>query len=180
MAVRGIFKLSVAAGMLAVTAAFAIIAVAAFAAPALAATLGRSAPGGTASIQYSLAVTRICAGALLFDHAHHEGTRADALSVARDIKASTARRLDRVAALTVPPLLIHLSSRWVASQRRLAEMFARLWVRIYDTIDAARTPAQQATLAGRLEHLVHLPDPLKLASHRLELELNVPDCTGGG
>jgi hypothetical protein len=51
---------------------------------------------------------------------------------------------------------------------------------MYDTIDAARTPAQRATLAERLERLVHVPDPLRLAAGRLELELHVPDCTGGG
>ena len=73
-----------------------------------------------------------------------------------------------------------LNSRWISSQRRLASLYARLWVRIYDTIDAARTPAQQATLPERLKELVHAPDPLKLAAGRLELELHVPDCTGGG
>jgi hypothetical protein len=59
-------------------------------------------------------------------------------------------------------------------------MYARTWVRIYDTIDAANTRAQKATLAERLEKLVHAPDALKLAARRLELELHVPDCTGGG
>ena len=111
---------------------------------------------------------------------HEMGTRADALAVARDIRASTARRLARVTALSVPPELQHTSSRWISSQRRLASLYARTWVRIYDTIDAARTPAQRATLAERLEKLVHAPDPLKLAAGRLELELHVPDCTGGG
>jgi len=147
------------------------------AAPAL--TPGHAA-SGNASARYSLAVTRICAGALLFDHAHHMGTRADALSVARDIRASTARRLARVTALSAPPELHGLSSRWISSQRRLATIYARLWVRIYDTIDAARTPAQRASLANRLERIVHAPDGLRLASWRLELQLRVPDCTGGG
>ena len=78
------------------------------------------------------------------------------------------------------PQLQHTSSRWISSQRRLASLYARTWVHIYDTIDAARTPAQRATLAARLQELVHAPDPLKLAAGRLELELHVPDCTGGG
>ena len=55
-----------------------------------------------------------------------------------------------------------------------------LWVRIFDTIEAARTPAQKATLPERLQELVHAPDPLQLAAGRLELQLHVPDCTGGG
>jgi hypothetical protein len=108
------------------------------------------------------------------------GTRSDARSVARDIRASTARRLTRVTALRVPPQLKRATSDWISSQRRLASLFASTWVRIYDTIDAAHTPAQRATLAKRLEKLVHAPDPLRRAAGRLELELDVPDCTGGG
>jgi hypothetical protein len=157
----------------------------------LAATTGRAAPtrtpgaslgatGNSPAAAYSVAVTQICAGALLFDSAHKMGTRSDALSIADDIQASTARRLDRVTALAVPPELEHITSRWIDSQRRLAVLYASTWVRIYDTIDAANTPAQRATLAERLEKLVHAPDPLKLAARRLELELHVPDCTGGG
>jgi hypothetical protein len=159
--------------------AFAVIVAAAFAATAPGATPARAASGNSAA-EYSLAVTRVCAGALLFDHAHDLGTRADALSVARDIRASTSRRLARVTALPAPPQLQDTSSRWISSQRRLASLYARTWVQIYDTIDAARTPAQMTTLAARLQELVHAPDPLKLAAGRLELELHVPDCTGGG
>jgi hypothetical protein len=153
---------------------------------AIAASTLTAAPGLSGRTQtspgadYSAAVTQICAGALLFDGDHQLGTRSDALSVAQDIQASTARRLARVTALTVPSELAGVSSRWVASQRRLAALYARLWVRVYDTIDAARTPVQQATLAARLVKLVHTPDRLKLAAGRLELELHVPDCTGGG
>jgi hypothetical protein len=158
---------------------------------ALAATPGRAgptriaaapptAPGNPSAAAYSLAVTRICAGALLFDHAHHMATRADALAVARDIRASTARRLARVAAVPVPPELRRISSRWASSQRRLAAAYARAWVRIHDIVDAAHTPGQRATLAARLHQLVHAPDPLRLAAGRLELELHIPDCTGDG
>lgn len=137
-------------------------------------------PQVPSAAEYAQAVTHICAGALLFDHAHDMGTRADALAVARDIRASTDRRLGRVTKVAVPPALRRLSSRWISSQRQLAAMFARLWVRIYDTVDAANTPAQRATLPQRLHRLVHLPDPLRRAAGRLELELHVPDCTGGG
>ena|SRR5215470_12966122 len=133
-----------------------------------------------AAAEYSIAVSRICAGALLFDHPHHMGTRSDAVAVARDIRLSTARRLKHVAAVAVPPELQSTSSRWIASQRRLAAMYARIWVRINDAIDGARTPAQKATLPKRLERLVHMPDRLRHAAGRLELALAVPDCTGGG
>jgi hypothetical protein len=137
-------------------------------------------PSVATAREYSLAVTSICAGALLFDHAHHQGTRAGALAVARDIRASTTRRLARVATVPVPPELQRISSRWISLQRRLAASYARAWVRIYDTIDAARTPAQRAPLAERLHRLVHAPDALRLAAERLGLLLHVPDCTGGG
>ncbi len=149
-------------------------------ASALAATPGRAGPTQTSpAAAYSAAVGRICAGALLFDGEHRMGTRSDALSIAHDIQASTARRLARVTALSVPPELKRISSRWISSQRELASLYARTWVRIYDTIDAARTPAQLATLAARLKQLVGAPDELKLTAGRLELELHVPDCTGG-
>ena len=143
-----------------------------------AATSGPAADSPAAA--YSAAVTQVCAGALLFDHAHQMGTRSDALSIAADIRASTARRLDHVTAVSVPPELQNSNSRWIDSQRRLAALYATTWVRIYDTIDAAHTPAQRATLPKRLEKLIHTPDALKSTAARLELELNVPDCTGGG
>jgi len=159
--------------------AFPRVVVTAIGVAALAVTPVRAAPRDSAT-HYSVAVTRICAGALLFDHAHDMGTRADALAVARDIRGSTARRLARITALVVPSALERLSSRWIASQRRLAASYARTWVRIYDAIDAARTPGNRATLAARLHRLVQAPEPLRLAAGRLELELHVPDCTGGG
>jgi len=139
-----------------------------------------AAAGNSPAADYSLAVTGICAGALLFEGTHEMGMRSDALEIAEAIRASTAGRLARVTALSVPRELQDMSSRWIASQSRLASLYAHLWVRIYDTIEAARTPAQRATLGKRLKKLVHTPDALKLAARRLELELHVPDCTGGG
>ena len=59
--------------------------------------LREAQPATTAGRVYSLAVARICADALLFEKAHAIGTRAGALAVARDIRASTRRRLQRVA-----------------------------------------------------------------------------------
>jgi hypothetical protein len=134
----------------------------------------------TPATEYSLAVAHICAGSLLFDHAHSIGTRAGALAVARDIRASTAHRLARVEAVPAPRTLRRLSRRWIALQRRLAAVYARDWIRIYDAIDGARTPAQRAGLGQRLERLVAEPGPLRSASGRLEVRLHVPDCTGGG
>ena len=145
--------------------------------------LSDGSPGGPTSpsaAEYSRAVWQICAGALLFDHPHDMGTRADALEVAQDIRDSTARRLALVTTVT-PPLKLQLaSSRWISSQRRLAAMFADIWVRIYDTIEAAQTQAQKSALPERLHRLVHMPDSLKIVAGRLELRLRVPDCTGGG
>jgi len=144
------------------------------------ATTARPGSAASPSAEYSVAVARICAGSLLFDHAHSIGTRAGALAVARDIRASTARRLARVAVIPVPATLRPISLRWIALQRRLAASYARDWVRIYDAIAAANTPTQRARLAGRLERLLSEPGPLRVASGRLELRLHVPDCTGGG
>ena len=153
--------------------AFLVLVGAALAGAALVAPAAHATSADSAT-EYSRSVWRICAGALLFEHPHDMGTRADALAIARDIRASTARRLARVNDLSVPHELRRLNNRWISSQRRLASLYARTWVQIYDTIDAARTPAQMTTLAARLQELVHAPDPLKLAAGRLELELRVP------
>jgi len=142
--------------------------------------LAGTARAGEPATAYSIAVARVCAGALLFDHAHPIGTRAGALAVARDIRASTARRLRRVEAIPAPTGLGLLSRRWITLQRLLAASYARAWVLIYDTIAAVETHSQPALLATRLQRLLHTPDALKRASGRLELRLRVPDCTGGG
>lgn len=158
---------------------FSVLAGSVLAAAALVAPPGHAASADSAT-EYTRGVWRICGGSLLFDHPHDMGTRADALSVARDIRASTAQRLVRVSALSVPRELRRISSLWISSQRRLAASYARNWVRIYDAIEAAVTPAQNAALPSRLHRLVHAPDRLRLAAGRLELRLHVPDCTGGG
>jgi len=156
---------------------------AALAASTLAATGAGSstatAAGPPTAAAYARAVTRICAGALLFDHRHEMGTRADALSVARDIRASTRRRLALVAEVTPPPKERGTAMRWIALEQRLANAYARDWVRIFDVIDAARTPRQRARLPRELERLVHASDRLRRVVIVLELKLHVPDCTGG-
>jgi hypothetical protein len=136
-------------------------------------------PAATGKAAYSIAVTRICAGALLFEHAHAIGTDAGARAAAQDIRRSARRRLDRVGAVPVPPKLRRLAKRWISLQRQLAESYATNWLRIHYAIDAARTPLQRARLARRLEAYVHAPDRLRRASGKLELALGVPDCTGG-
>ena len=132
-----------------------------------------------ASLHYTLAVRRICAGALLFDNPHTIGTRAGAIAVARDIRASTGRRLTRVAAVRPPRFLRLPIARWLSLQRRLADSYADNWIRIYDAIEAARTPAQHAGLARAVKRLLRAPDALRRASARLEQQLDLPDCTGG-
>jgi hypothetical protein len=155
------------------------------AAPAIASALQGSSKAATglasrpASLDYTVSVRQICAGALLFDHPHSMGTRAGAMAVARDIRASTGRRLTRVTAVLPPPALRHPVAHWLSLQRRLADSYADNWVRIYDAIEAARTPAQHAGLVRALERFLHAPDPLRRASERLEQQLNLPDCTGG-
>jgi hypothetical protein len=54
------------------------------------------------------------------------------------------------------------------------------YVRIYDLIAEPRTtPAQRTRAARRLASLVDAPDRLRRVAARLELQLQVPDCTGG-
>jgi hypothetical protein len=149
----------------------------ALAAAALAGTPGNAASGNSAA-EYSLAVTSSCAGALLFDHAHHMGTRADALSVARDIRASTARRLAHVTALPVPEAEAGTVARWIVVERRLADMYARTYLRIYDAISAPGTPAQHDRAVRSVRGLLDAPQSLREDAGRLELQLRVPDCTG--
>jgi hypothetical protein len=134
----------------------------------------------TGAAGYSLAVARICVGALLFEQAHAIGTDAGARAAAQDSRRSARRRLDRVAAIPIPPELRSPAIRWISLQRRLAESYATNWLRIHHAIDAARTPRQRAGLPTRLERLLRAADPLRQASERIELAIDVPDCTGGG
>jgi hypothetical protein len=157
---------------------FAGIVATALAAAALVATPGHAALGNPAA-EYSLAVAPICAGALLFDHAHHMGTRADARSVARDIRASTARRLARVSALPVPASEAGTVARWIVVERRLADVYARTYLRIYDAISTPGTPAQHDRAVRSVRGLLDAPQSLREDAGRLELQLRVPDCTGG-
>jgi hypothetical protein len=149
----------------------------------LAIMVGLGVPSASADASsraaYSMAVTQICSGALLFEGRHAIGTRAGALAVAHDIRASTRRRLRRIDALSVPRGLEASVERWMTLERRLANVYAESWVDIYDVIAATHTRAQRARAPRLLRRLLRAPDHLRLAAARIELTLRVPDCTGG-
>jgi hypothetical protein len=129
--------------------------------------------------EYSRAVTQICAHARLFEEPHSIGTRAGALELADDIRASAARRLARVTALASPRGRQRSVNHWLALERRLAEAYAVTYVRVYDLIAEPRTPEQRPRTALRLAKLMSAPDSLRRAAARYERQLRVPDCTGG-
>jgi hypothetical protein len=132
------------------------------------------------SSPWSRQVTGICSHALLFEGSHQIGTRAGAVAVARDIRASTARRLWHIRALSIPPPQQRLSRRWLRLERRLAAVYASSYLRIYDAIAAANTPSERARLPRVLGRLLHMPDAIRETTTNLEQRLSVPDCTGGG
>jgi hypothetical protein len=129
---------------------------------------------------WTRAVTGICAHALLFEGTHEIGTRAGAVAVARDIRASTGRRLQRIRALPLRPPHQRLSTRWLRLEQRLAAVYARSYLLIFDAIAAAKTPRQHAQLPSVLGRLLHAPDSLRATTTSVERRLRVPDCTGGG
>jgi hypothetical protein len=57
----------------------------------LVAAFAATTPTAADPTSWSDGVTQICANALLFEGQHEIGTRAGAIAVARDIRASTAR-----------------------------------------------------------------------------------------
>jgi hypothetical protein len=143
-------------------------------------TVAGSVRAGTMTpAAYSRAVSRICAGAPLFSHNHEIGTRAGAIAVSRDIRTTGHTRLRRVDAVTKPVKTAWKDKRWIATERKLVDMYATNYLRIWNQIERANTAAQRARLPRVLHHLVHAADALKLRAGRLELTLSVPDCTGG-
>jgi len=136
-------------------------------------------PDAAASTSWSRGVTVVCAHALLFEGSHEIGTRAGAVAVAADIRASTERRLARVATLPVSRSQRALAARWLVLESRLAAVYASSYIRIFDVIAAAKTPEQQDQAARLLGRLLHAPDRLRQAAAQLEGRLQVPDCTGG-
>ncbi len=138
-----------------------------------------AASAAGADVAWSRDVTQICARGLLFDGRHEVGTRAGALAVADDIRATTGRRLELVAALPPPVDLRALAARWLAVEQRLAAVYAHSYVRIFEVIDAGSPPGQRAREAQVISGLLGAPDRLQRAAAVFEGRLHVPDCTGG-
>jgi hypothetical protein len=129
---------------------------------------------------FSERVARICAGARLFDGEHAIGTRAGAIAVSRDIRATGARRLRRVAAVHKRAAQAAMISRWLRLEQRLVAAYARDYLLIWYAIEAADTPSEHALLTTRIHALVHATDGLRRQAGAYELRLRIPDCTGGG
>jgi hypothetical protein len=137
------------------------------------------AAGAATPLSYSLAVKQICGHALLFEGSHSIGTRTGALAVAGDIRASAQQRLALVAGVPASPAQRSTVTRWLALERRLADVYALNYVQIYDLIAAPRTVQQDTGAAHRLAGLMHAPERLRQAAALLQHQLGVPDCTGG-
>jgi hypothetical protein len=116
---------------------------------------------------------------VLFASTHEIGTRAGAIAVSRDIRATGARRLRRVDGVEKPNLTADRAARWIAVEHRLVARYAADYLAIWDAIEQANTPRTKAALPAKLARLIHDPD--RLARHAVALErlLQVPDCTGG-
>jgi hypothetical protein len=129
--------------------------------------------------EYARAVTGICRGALLFEGRHQIGTRAGAIAVSRDIRASGSRRLRQVDAVPKPSEAAQQVVSWIAIERRLVATYASAYLQIWDKIERATTPRERSQLPNVLQALIHQPDRLQEIAGELELALGVPDCTGG-
>jgi hypothetical protein len=140
-------------------------------------------PLPSASVQtpagYSQAVTQICAGALLFEGRHRIGTRAGAIAVSRDIRATGERRLRRVDAVAKPTSTAELAARWIAVERELVQTYASTYLEIWNAIENARSPAEHRSLPALLRTLLGRPERLQGQAASLAQRLYVPDCTGG-
>jgi hypothetical protein len=140
---------------------------------------GGSPVAGPAPVTYSVAVKQICAGAVLFEGTHSIGARAGAVSVAQDIRTSGGNRLNRVDAVPKPPGRRRLAARWIALERRLTEVYATDYLRIWNAIERAGTPDARAKLPAVLHSLVEAPQALERRAAALGAALHFPDCTGG-
>ena len=130
--------------------------------------------------RYARTIARICDGGVLFTGTHEMGTRAGAIAVSRDIRATGQRRLRRVRAVPKPPRIASQAAHWIATEAKLVDLYALTYLRIWMKIEWAYAHRQRARLPLILHRLVHRPDELKHRAHRAEHALGVPDCTGGG
>ncbi len=137
---------------------------------------GSDRPGAHA---WRVGVTRVCTRALLFEGRHSIGTEQGAVAVARDIRASTARRLARIGALRARPERPRSARQWLGVERRLSEMYASSYLDIWHAIARANSPAERVRLPRILKRMLHRPDLTRARARQLEEELQVPDCTGG-
>jgi hypothetical protein len=138
-----------------------------------------AAPTEPTPAVYAGAVTEICATAVLFEGTHPIGTRAGALEVAADIRDTSRLRLALVAALPEPSSELQFVTQWLALEQRLADTYARNYVRIYDIIAAPSIRRDYARARHQLQTLLQATDSLSGAASLLEQQLHVPDCIGG-
>ena len=142
----------------------------------------RSTAGGSNRPEghpWRVGVTRVCRGALLFEGRHSLGSEQGAVAVARDIRASTGRRLARIEALRAHPERPLLASRWLRIERHLSELYARSYLGIWQAIAHANSRAERARLPRIVGQMLHRPDVARAQARLLGGQLRVPDCTGG-
>jgi hypothetical protein len=137
------------------------------------------APLQQSPTSYSAQITQICARALLFEGTHSIGTREGAIAVAQDIGASADKRLNRADDVPKPQRTRRLAKHWITIERRLTDMYANNYLRIWTAIERAHTPQQKAQLPANLRTLVDQPRTIEQTAAALERTLHVPDCTGG-
>jgi hypothetical protein len=128
---------------------------------------------------WRVGVARICRGALLFEGRHSVGTEQGAVAVARDIRASTGRRLARIEALRAHPERPLVATQWLRIEHRLSELYARSYLGIWQAIAHANSRAERARLPRVLGQMLHRPDIARAQARLLAGQLRVPDCTGG-
>ena len=146
---------------------------------ACSAVLAATARPASTQDDWTQGVDHICLHALLFDHSHAIGTEQGARAVARDIRASTAHRLERITELRARPDRPLLAADWLRTERELADLYAATYLQIWHAIDGANSPAARRRLVPVVRRLVHRPDALRASGEALERALSVPDCTGG-
>jgi hypothetical protein len=109
---------------------------------------------------------------LLFEGRHRIGTRAGAIAVSNDIRASGLSRMRRVDAIEKPRGIARRAARWIAVERRLIRLYASTYLRVWYDIERARTARERAMLPIELRALIDAPDALQATAGRLESALD--------